>query len=495
MADQNGKKDDYVVPARLRRLYDTIDSSLMEFGSLEPRQKAIMALTKELKVNKAQMKELVDHARANHPQINAVARVHKLIENAKATGKKPDLSMFRRLQPAAKSAGKDDMWLGAQLGYIPQFIEEAEQQKAKSSKKSKAVPITIATILVLAAVSGAVWKFTYGDLLAEQNALLALENAAWEEATELGSSSGYKSYLRNHPGGTHADMARESLSELDETSWAEATFANTREAYQRYIDEFNNHGDEALSRMGDVLTGDSFRDCIGCPEMIVVPAGEFEMGSRNGEDTELPVRTVSIEKPFAVGIFELTFSEWDLCVVKGPCDKNIYDSGWGRGLRPVVNLSWEDANTYVQWLSSETGENYRLLSEAEWEYTARAGSTGPYWWGNFAADRAVCEGCEDAIWAERTAEVGKYPEGNSFGLIDTAGNAAEWVADCWHSNYSDAPTSGSAWLAESAGDCSMAVVRGGSWLDRPSFIRSASRGRAVKTAKEISIGLRVARDI
>lgn len=494
MSDQNSKKSDYIVPARLRRLYDAIDSSLLEFGSLEPRQKAISTLAKELHVDKAQMKELVNHARASHPQINAVARVHKLIENAKASGKKPDLSMFRRLQPAAKSAGKDDMWLGAQLGYIPQFIEDAERQKEKANQKSKVLPITVITILVLAALGGGVWKVTYGDLLAEQKKQIAVDEAAWEEAQELASAVGYNSYLRNHPGGVYAELAKQNLSNLDVQAWDEANSINTRKAYEKYLSEFSSRGDEALALMDQLLPGDNFRDCIGCPEMMVVPAGNFAMGSRNGDDTELPVHTVSIGKPFAVGIFEVTFTEWDLCAAKGDCDSTIYDSGWGRGNRPAVNVSWDDVNDYVQWLSKESGENYRLLTEAEWEYSARSGSTGQYWWGGFAGDRAVCEGCESGIYAASTAEVGKY-KGNSFGLIDTAGNASEWVADCWHSNYAGAPSNANAWLGESAGDCSQAVIRGGSWLNQPKDLRSASRGSSPKASKHINIGFRVARDI
>jgi len=495
VSDQNTQKSDYVVPARLRRLYDAIDSSLLEFGSLEPRQKAIATLAKELHVDKAQMRELVNHARASHPQINAVARVHKLIENAKASGKKPDLSMFRRLQPAAKSAGKDDMWLGAQLGYIPQFIEEAERQKEKANQKSKVVPIIITTILVLAALGGGVWKITYGDLLAEQKAQIAVDHAAWEEAKELGSSAGYNSYLRNHPGGLHADQAKQELSDLDEKAWQEANLLNTRKAYERYLGEFNNYGDKALELMDQLLPGDNFRDCIGCPEMVAIPAGTFQMGSREGDETELPVHDVSIGKPFAVGIFEVTFAEWDLCAAKGDCDKDIYDSGWGRGNRPAVNVSWDDASAYVQWLSKESGEKYRLLTESEWEYSARSGSRGEYWWGlRFVGERAVCEGCESGIYAESTAEVGKY-QGNPFGLIDTAGNVSEWVADCWHSDYSGAPVNGEEWLAESAGDCSQAVVRGGSWLDKPKDLRSSSRDSSPKSSREINIGFRVAREI
>ncbi len=141
---------DAALTAGQRRLYELIDSSLLEFGSLEPSKKAIVALTKELKIGKEQLKEIVNKARANHPQINSVARVHKLIKNAKASEKDPDLTMFRRLQPAAKSAGKDDIWLGQQLGYMPKFLEEANRKRGKESK----VAMILVILLLLASTGG-----------------------------------------------------------------------------------------------------------------------------------------------------------------------------------------------------------------------------------------------------------------------------------------------------------------------------------------------------
>lgn len=495
MEAQAKVSDGAAIPAKLRRLYETIDTCLLEFGSLAPRQQAIMTLAKELNVDKAQLKELVDRARASHPQINAVARVHKLIENAKASGQKPDLSMFRRLQPAAKSAGKDDLWLGEQLGYIPQFLEKAALEKKEGKKKSKVLPISLGVLVVIVAIGGLVWQQTYGDLLAEQNAQIELDNGAWAEAESAANVAAYEGYLRNHPGGLHVDAAKQRITELDKQAWHKASLENTRDAYENYIAQFSVHGDEALQLMDGRLPGDIFRDCVGCPEMVVVKAGQFEMGSTQGDDDELPVHKVDILQPFAVGIFEVSFSEWDLCALKKGCDPDIYDSEFGRGNRPVINVSWDEAQTYISWLSKESGVNYRLPSEAEWEYANRAGSTDEYWWGaRFAMDRAVCTGCESSWVTESTADVGKY-KGNPFGLIDTAGNVSEWVADCRHNNYEGAPADGSAWLAESAGDCTQAVIRGGSWLSGAAEVRSADRVFANKDYSDNTIGFRVARVI
>ena len=173
---------------------------------------------------------------------------------------------------------------------------------------------------------------------------------------------------------------------------------------------------------------------------------------------------MSIGQSFALSKFEVTFAQWDACVVDGGC--NGYrpdDLGWERGSRPVIQVSWEDAQTYVSWLSRSTGENYRLPSESEWEYAARAGSTTQYNWGNdIGRNRANCDGC-GSQWNQRTAPVGSFAA-NAFGLHDMHGNVYEWVQDCWNLSYAGAPTDGRAWVH---GDCEIRVVRGGSWSQQP----------------------------
>ena len=245
--------------------------------------------------------------------------------------------------------------------------------------------------------------------------------------------------------------------------------------------------------------GDVFQDCGGCPEMVVVPAGKFTMGSPANEAGrtlyEGPQHGVTIGRSFAVGKFEVTFAEWDACVSGGGCSGySPNDWGWGRGRQPVMNVSWDDAKAYVSWLSQRTSQQYRLLSEAEWEYVARAGTTTRYWWGNdIGRTNANCDGCGTQSNGKKTSPVGTFAA-NAFGLHDVHGNVFEWVEDCRHDTYAGAPVDGTAWTA-ACSDASR-VLRGGSWNNIPAGVRSADRiwtwpGRRQGT----DLGLRVARTL
>ena len=287
--------------------------------------------------------------------------------------------------------------------------------------------------------------------------------------------------------------------------------------------------------------GQRFRDCPTCPEMVVVPAGTFIMGSPESEKGRLravydeegtairwtvidevelevevgqrlvvvegPQRYVTIAAPFAVGVHEVTFDEWDACARSGGCGGLIPDNGgWGRGRQPVINVNWDDANAYLDWLSTETGEEYRLLSEAEWEYVARAGTETARYWGEGAAGQCRHANGADAMTVERNpdwrtttcsdghagpAPVGSY-EPNAFGLFDVLGNVWEWTQDCWNERYTGAPVDGTAW---DAGDCANRVSRGGSWGNAPERLRSASRSRDAVEDRFDTGGFRVARSL
>ena len=271
------------------------------------------------------------------------------------------------------------------------------------------------------------------------------------------------------------------------------------------------------------VPGQVFSDCASCPEMVVVPAGTFIMGSPESESGRLrvvydqegeaiswttddaeqlevgagqrlvvvegPQRYVAIAAPFAVGVYEVTFEEWDACARGGGCGGLIPDhEGWGRGRRPVINVSWPEARSYAEWLSRETGEAYRLPSEAEWEYVARAGTETARHWGETdaaqcryanGADATALQEYPDWVTAScsdgysETAPVGSFPP-NPFGLYDALGNVWEWTLDCWNERYSGAPADGSAW---ESGDCEDRVSRGGSWMNVAGRVRSASRAR------------------
>ena len=243
--------------------------------------------------------------------------------------------------------------------------------------------------------------------------------------------------------------------------------------------------------------GERFSDCSGCPEMVVVPAGSFMMGAPRSEegrkDSEGPVHRVTIPEPFAVGRYEVTFREWDACVSGGGCSHRPDDEGWGRGNRPVVRVSWEDAKEYVAWLSRKTGERYRLLSDSEWEYVARAGTTGPFHFGStISTDQANYIGDFEGVYRGQTVPVGSFPA-NEFGLHDVHGNVGEWVEDCWHDNYIGAPSDGSAWI--SGGDCAYRVLRGGSWDNEPWYLRSAFRSGSRTGVRSSYAGFRVARTL
>jgi len=237
--------------------------------------------------------------------------------------------------------------------------------------------------------------------------------------------------------------------------------------------------------------GQEFDDCAGagwCPRMIVIPSGGIMMGDDTNAETQ-PRHLATVER-FAVGKFELTFAEWDACVNGGGCRQfSPADEGWGRGRRPVINVSWDDAQQYVQWLSGATGRHYRLLTEAEWEFSARAFTQTAYYTGaNFtSADGNVHSA------AMRTRPVGTYAP-NPFGLHDLNGNVSEWVQDCWHDNYDGAPTDGSAWTG---GDCTYRTVRGDSWLGFSEVPASslAERTRSIHTAATTTLGFRVARTL
>ncbi len=230
-----------------------------------------------------------------------------------------------------------------------------------------------------------------------------------------------------------------------------------------------------------------FQDCDFCPKMVVVPAGSFTMG---GEAAE-PRHRVTIRRRFAVGKYEITFAEWDACVNAGGCGGHrAGDRNWGRDRRPAIYVNWRDARSYVRWLRKFLGQPYRLLSEAEWEYAARAGARTAYPWGAAAGrKRANCRGCGSRWDGRKTASAGSYPA-NAFGLHDMHGNVREWVQDCWHGSYRGAPSDGSA--RTEGGDCRKRVLRGGSWKDIPWDIRSASRMSGRWKDRNSKTGFRVA---
>jgi formylglycine-generating enzyme required for sulfatase activity len=234
-----------------------------------------------------------------------------------------------------------------------------------------------------------------------------------------------------------------------------------------------------------------FKDFPVGPEMVVVPGGTFLMGSGKGEgyDDERPQHKVTIAGPFAVGRFAITFDEWDAAYKRGGVKHNPGDQGWGRGRRPVINVSWDDAKLYINWLNAKTGKTYRLLSEAEREYVTRAGTTTPFWWGLSITTKQANYNSGSKEYRQQTVPVDSF-EANPWGLFNVHGNVFEWCEDVWHGNYDGVPTDGSAWLE--GGDDSLRVVRGGSWGSNPRGLRSADRDGGTTDDRYNVLGFRLA---
>ncbi|MEE4329835.1 MAG: formylglycine-generating enzyme family protein [Wenzhouxiangella sp.] len=251
--------------------------------------------------------------------------------------------------------------------------------------------------------------------------------------------------------------------------------------------------------------GERFIDCVGCPTMVVIPSGAFTQGSPvdepQRESSEGPQRLVDVPA-FAMAETEVTFAQWEACFVDGGCDRKIIGPLFSRGDDyPVSDIRRPNAQEYVDWLSEKTGQAYRLPSESEWEYAARAGTTGRFNTGdcisteqaNFSGDGA--SGCPDGEDRGKTVQVGIFAP-NAFGLHDTHGNVWEWVNDCWNPDYIGAPVDGSAWLE---GDCDdYGIIRGGGYWDWGPRLRSAQREDWIRDYAffpQYDVGFRVARSI
>jgi formylglycine-generating enzyme required for sulfatase activity len=349
---------------------------------------------------------------------------------------------------------------------------------------------------------------------AEERALRDQE--VWERARNRGSEAAMREYLAEFPAGAHAADARAFIHERerarkDDAAWSAARRLDSLRSYQRYLDAFasGNHVAGAMQRLDELTLrpGQVFSDCPDCPSMIVVPAGSMQQGAADGSPlsrrAERPAHPVRLKRAFAVGRHEVTFSQWDACVTAGGCPAAPNDQDWGRGRRPVINVSWNDVQHYASWLSKKTGQVYRLPSESEWEYAARAGETGLWIGGdkNGLCKYANAAGTESGVqWAHAecpdqhavgTAPTGSY-EANAFGLYDVIGNAAEWTQDCVNLSYIDAPADGSSW---ESGLCSSRVVRGGSWFHGEGDLRLPARSRLRARDSNDFTGFRIVREI
>ena len=371
----------------------------------------------------------------------------------------------------------------------------------------------------------------------------AADDAAFAQAKAAATAAAYGEYLAAYPAGQHvgeASRLRDAVMrrQTDDAAFARAKSADTAAAYRSYLASYpaGRHVVEARRLRDAAVTreerqpGRTFRDCPGCPLMVVVPPGSFTM-SQWWDDNHRPV---VIKQPFAVGVYEVTRAEfgrfvrdtdhdmgsscWVRIGLYEDTDHHVWEDQLGRtwsdpgfpqnARHPVACVSWADARAYVRWLSKRSGKRYRLLSEAEWEYAARAGTRTARYWGE--SDSHQCRNangadeqtgfpkavsCDDGF--AHTAPVGSYTA-NRFGLYDVLGNVAEWTEDCWNETYAGAPTDGSAWRG---GECDVRVLRGGSWSRRPRDLRSAERiggfigDRDFPGNRSSDVGFRVARTL
>ncbi len=236
-----------------------------------------------------------------------------------------------------------------------------------------------------------------------------------------------------------------------------------------------------------------FKDCDTCPELVVIPPGEFMMGQKFSNPNEQPVHKVTIAYPFAIGRAEIKVGEWNACVSDGVCENfsdftRVYPNEY-----PQAGLNWTRSKVFIGWLSKKTGKTYRLPSEAEWEYAARGGTQTRYWWGpGFKGNTANCHYCGPHQGTIGITRAGSYPA-NPFGLFDVSGNLNEWVRDCWNTTYEGAPTDGSPWLE---GGCQYNMLRGGARNYDPVHIRPANRSHIMyPNHNENMHGLRVVREL
>ena len=349
-----------------------------------------------------------------------------------------------------------------------------------------------------------------------QDQASARDNEAWANASKIRSLAAVDNYLEAWPQGNHREDAHALRTRIqdginDRRAFDAAAKLNTGDAYQSYVDAFPRGSQvaAALEAIDDLTLrpGKTFRDCPDCPAMVVVPAGSFWQGSEEGNPNalkkETPKRMVTIDEPFAAGVFEVTMEQWDACADDGGCSTRPRDNGWGRGNRPVIMVSWNDAQEYISWLSRKTGQSYSLPSESQWEYFARAGEESDWLGGtrdgictyaNIAGSESGFRwqhpDCPDSAVME-TLPAGSL-QANAFGLYDVIGNVAEWTLDCMNLSYLDAPADGSAW---GRGICSSRMTRGGSWFTGTREIRLPARFNLKNGDRNDFTGFRVVRKV
>ena len=317
-----------------------------------------------------------------------------------------------------------------------------------------------------------------------KNSADQFELTFWESIKNSKQISDYEAYLQAYPKGRFVALAHARIDRLRHagTQPAAALPAPTA-APPKPV------GAPAPQQAAAATAGKEIHDCPACPVLISLPAGSFTMGSNSSDPSEKPAHQVAIGAPFAIGKYEVTVQQWTACAEAGACARLAPGAS---ASAPARDVSWDDAQAYLKWLSASSGKAYRLPTEAEWEYAARGGTATRYWWGEQPVPgKANCKECGPPWRADGPANVGSFAA-NAFGLHDVSGSVWEWVADCWHNSYKDAPNDGRAWDAP---HCSVRVIRGGSWREGLSYMVASTRFKYDASVRHSQNGFRVARNL
>lgn len=332
------------------------------------------------------------------------------------------------------------------------------------------------------------------------------ELAFWNSIKDSSHASDYEAYLKAYPKGRFATLAQARAARLRAppaqtagktpaqapaatpgVAKAEAPPAKAKTAPAKPPPL----PPPAKAQAAAARNNGELRDCQSCPVLVALSAGTFTMGNNASDPSERPAHQVAIGAPFAIGKFEVTVQQWNACVTANGCSPVAYTPNTA-GNAPIRDVSWDDAQQYVKWLSLISGQPYRLPTEAEWEYAARGGTATRFWWGQqMAPGKANCKECGQPWASDRPANAGSFAA-NGYGLHDTSGSVWEWVADCWHNNYKDAPGDGSAW--DEPG-CRVRVIRGGSWREGADYMVASTRFRYDASVRQSQNGFRVARSL
>jgi formylglycine-generating enzyme required for sulfatase activity len=341
-----------------------------------------------------------------------------------------------------------------------------------------------------------------------KNSAEQFELTFWESIKDSSHISDYDAYLQAYPKGRFVALARARIDRLraaapkggamPEPAPAAAPVKAAREPARPSAAAKPGlpqgapvpaAAAAAATVTSKATAGSEINDCPACPVLVSIPSGSFTMGSNSSDPSERPAHQVAIGVPFAIGKYELTVQQWNACAEAGACARLAQGA---QPNAPMRDVSWDDAQVYVKWLSTTSGKPYRLPTEAEWEYAARGGTATRYWWGEqMVPAKANCKDCGQPWRVDGPANIGSFAA-NAYGLHDMNGSVWEWVADCWHNSYKDAPADGRTWETP---NCNVRVIRGGSWREGANYMVSSTRFKYDASVRHSQNGFRVARSI